>query len=120
MATCEDYPCCGHEPGRCPRFVNGVQIDMVCTCGARLPVGSRFSICADCLRRGEDGEVFDGGDEPEEGEEEEPCEECDGEGCDICGGYDEGQPSDLTENEDFAHDDDLYPEFDDPMTYGED
>lgn len=116
MATCEDYPCCGHEQGCCPRFVNGRQIDMVCTCGARLPVGSRFSICSGCMGNGDDFSYQDTAPE----EEEEPCEECDGEGCDICGGYDEGQPSDLTENEDFAHDDDLYPEFDDPMTYRED
>jgi hypothetical protein len=73
---------------------------MVCTCGARLPADSRYSICAGCLRGGDEFEG-DGGIE----DTDEPCEECDGEGCDIC------QPDEG---------DDLHPEFDDPMTYGDD
>jgi hypothetical protein len=55
---CEDFPCCGHEMGCCPRFDDaGRQLDMVCTCGARLPVNNPTSICNGCLRRGmiEDG-----------------------------------------------------------------
>lgn len=32
---------------------------MVCTCGARIPVTSRFSICAGCLRRDDDGDWLD-------------------------------------------------------------
>ena len=58
MAMCEDFPCCGHEMGCCPRFDDaGRQLDMVCTCGARLPVDNPVSICNGCLRRGmmEDG-----------------------------------------------------------------
>lgn len=50
MIQCEDFPCCGHESGCCPRFENGVQMDMVCTCGARLPVDNPTSICNTCLR----------------------------------------------------------------------
>lgn len=49
MARCEDYPCCNHERGCCPTFVNGVQTDMVCTCGKRLPINNRSSICDSCL-----------------------------------------------------------------------
>jgi hypothetical protein len=69
---CEDFPCCGHEPGCCPNFDEaGRQTDMVCTCGARLPITSRYSICEACLRAGDedfdeppfDDEDFD--DEPD-------------------------------------------------------
>lgn len=52
MSRCEDFPCCGHEMGCCPRFdpETGEQLDMVCVCGARLPVTRRVSICDGCLR----------------------------------------------------------------------
>ena len=51
MAMCEDFPCCGHEMGCCPRFdESGRQLDMVCTCGARLPVNNQYSICDSCLK----------------------------------------------------------------------
>jgi hypothetical protein len=49
MIMCEDFPACGHERGCCPRFENGVQMDMVCTCGKRLPVDNPVSICNTCL-----------------------------------------------------------------------
>jgi hypothetical protein len=53
--TCEDYPCCGHESGCCPDFdEDGKQINMKCTCGATVPLRSRFSICSDCMNRGSD------------------------------------------------------------------
>jgi hypothetical protein len=33
---------------------------MVCTCGARLPIGNRYSICDSCLAAGdEDGADYD-------------------------------------------------------------
>lgn len=54
MIQCEDFPACGHERGCCPRFENGVQLDMVCVCGTRLPVDNPVSICNACLRA-EDG-----------------------------------------------------------------
>lgn len=54
MTRCEDFPCCGHELGCCPRFENGVQMDMVCTCGRRLPVDNPVSICNACLRAEDD------------------------------------------------------------------
>ena len=34
---------------------------MRCTCGAVLPVHSRYSICDSCLRRGDDGDGYDPG-----------------------------------------------------------
>jgi len=73
MAMCEDFPCCGHEMGCCPRFSeSGEQLDMVCTCGARLPVTNRYSICDRCLRMDEDGCYDDDSyDEDEDCEEEE-------------------------------------------------
>lgn len=55
---CEDFPCCGHELGCCPDFdpETGEQTNMVCTCGAKLPITSRFSICQGCLDCPEEGE----------------------------------------------------------------
>ena len=57
---CEDWPACGHEMGCCPDFdENGVQLNMVCICGAKLPVNNHSSICNSCLRRGgDDGEGY--------------------------------------------------------------
>lgn len=51
MARCEDFPCCGHESGCCPNFdkVTGEQLNMKCTCGANVPLTSRFSICDGCM-----------------------------------------------------------------------
>lgn len=62
MGRCEDFPCCGHELGCCPDFdESGRQLNMVCTCGAKLPLTSRYSICEGCLERAryEDGVDFD-------------------------------------------------------------
>ncbi len=53
MASCEDFPACGHEAGCCPDYdpETGEQLNMRCTCGAAVPLGSRFSICGGCLER---------------------------------------------------------------------
>jgi len=62
MSRCEDFPCCGHELGCCPDFdESGRQLNMVCTCGAKIPITSRSSICDGCLERAryEDGLYFD-------------------------------------------------------------
>jgi len=49
MNYCEDYPCCGHERGCCPDYdESGVQQNMVCLCGAVLPVNNPASICDAC------------------------------------------------------------------------
>lgn len=89
MARCEDFPCCGHEAGCCPDYdEGGRQLNMVCTCGAKLPLTSRFSICQSCLNRGEDGE-YDGPDFDDRDFDDEP---------DV---------DELTEHEDFAHDNHL-------------
>ena len=62
MAQCEDFPCCGHEPGCCPSFdESGRQINMICACGAELPVDNPVSLCDSCLDKAlgiEDGEPF--------------------------------------------------------------
>ena len=50
MSHCEDFPACGHEQGCCPRFKNGVQVEMICVCGARLPKDNPVSICNACLK----------------------------------------------------------------------
>jgi len=61
MARCEDFPCCGHEAGCCPDFdESGRQLNMVCVCGAKLPVNNRYSLCDTCLMRG-DPEDWDRG-----------------------------------------------------------
>lgn len=50
MAYCEDFPCCGHEPGCCPDFdASGNQLNMRCVCGAVLPITSSVSLCDSCL-----------------------------------------------------------------------
>lgn len=58
MARCEDFPCCGHESGCCPDYdpQTGEQLNMKCTCGATLPINSRYSICDTCMNMPEDGE----------------------------------------------------------------
>jgi hypothetical protein len=85
MSMCEDFPACGHERGCCPDFdESGRQLNMVCTCGAKLPVDNRFSICDTCLNESQ----LDGWDRNDYDDE-----------------YD---PGELKENEDFAHDDDFY------------
>lgn len=55
---CEDYPCCGHEPGDCPDSEGR----MKCVeCGRRLSTRAISSICAKCLRamsrRDRDGDL---------------------------------------------------------------
>lgn len=60
MARCEDFPCCGHDI--CPDYdETGKQVNMRCTCGAVVPLGSRSSLCAGCLMvpdPGDDSEDF--------------------------------------------------------------
>jgi len=51
---CEDFPCCGHEYGCCPDFKDGKQINMICTCGAVLPIDNPVSICNACLQASDD------------------------------------------------------------------
>ena len=66
MAQCEDFPACGHELGCCPDFdESGRQLNMVCVCGAKLPINNPSSLCDHCLNEG--NEEF----EPEEPEERE-------------------------------------------------
>lgn len=55
MARCEDFPCCGHENGCCPDFdTSGKQLNMICTCGAKLPANAQYSICDSCMNGARD------------------------------------------------------------------
>jgi hypothetical protein len=55
--ACEDFPCCGHESGCCPDFdESGKQLNMICTCGKKLPLNNRSSLCDVCLNADEFGE----------------------------------------------------------------
>ncbi len=53
MPRCEDYPCCGHEPGDCPSIDSKGRARFRCVggCGKLLPVGARSSICPKCTAR---------------------------------------------------------------------
>jgi hypothetical protein len=55
--ACEDFPCCGHDI--CPDFdESGKQLNMRCTCGAEVPLSSRSSLCATCLRGPSSGDYY--------------------------------------------------------------
>ena len=72
---CEDFPCCGHEPGCCPDFdpETGQQLNMKCTCGAPVPLSANCSLCKSCIQRllAEEGELDDFSEEDDDFEEEE-------------------------------------------------
>lgn len=62
--SCQDFPCCGHEAGCCPNYdESGRQTNMICVCGAELPVDNPVSICDSCLGRHDDFEDEDCYDE---------------------------------------------------------
>lgn len=72
MARCEDFPCCGHEYGCCPRRnENGEQIEMICLCGASVPLSSSSSICQACLRESNEEDWHDEDDEDWHDEDDE-------------------------------------------------
>lgn len=50
MARCEDFPCCGHEAGDCPRQTDDGPVFRCCECGADLPKRATSSICRPCQR----------------------------------------------------------------------
>lgn len=94
MARCEDFPCCGHEWGCCPRRdESGRQIEMVCVCGASVPLHSRSSLCRACLNAPDEGEDWgdEDWDDEDDGEDwdDGDCSRCRGGGCPSC------QPSDF-------------------------
>ena len=62
MASCEDFPCCGHESGCCPDYDpdTGKQLNMRCVCGAEVPLASRYSICAGCMSAPDPDDPYDG------------------------------------------------------------
>lgn len=80
---CEDYPCCGHELGCCPDYDEaGNQLNMVCVCGAKLPINSRYSICDSCMNAPDEDGYYDPYDEME---------------------------YDVQDNEEYPDDEDVYP-----------
>lgn len=49
---CEDYPCCGHQSGDCPRVDRHGREWWTCVqCGKRLPKNAPSSICSACMRK---------------------------------------------------------------------
>jgi Zn-finger protein len=49
---CEDYPCCGHELGDCPRIDKQGREHWRCVeCGIELKLNTTSSICPKCLAR---------------------------------------------------------------------
>lgn len=77
MARCEDFPCCGHESGCCPDFVDGVQVNMICMCGAVLLVDNPSSLCDGCLRDPDDPREFEEEEDDDEDFEDEDFEDDD-------------------------------------------
>ena len=52
MARCEDYPCCGHQAGDCPRIDSKGHERWTCVeCSKELPRKAVSSICGKCLRQ---------------------------------------------------------------------
>ena len=53
MARCEDFPCCGHQAGDCPRLDSNGRERWRCVggCGRELPPSATSSICNRCMRR---------------------------------------------------------------------
>jgi hypothetical protein len=52
--ACEDYPCCGHEPGDCPKINSKGQEIWTCVgCGKPLKANASSSYCTrkECMRR---------------------------------------------------------------------
>lgn len=60
MPRCEDYPCCGHEPGDCPDSDGRMRC---VECGKKLSKKATSSICPKCQKRmaerAYDGDDFD-------------------------------------------------------------
>lgn len=50
MSRCEDFPCCGHEPGDCPDDEGRMRC---VECGRKLELNARSSICPTCMRHAE-------------------------------------------------------------------
>src|SRR5512137_1956055 len=73
MSYCEDYPCCGHEAGGCPRTNDdGEQVFPCASCGCDLPVHNRSALCDSCLSAGDP-------------DDDSNDIECDCGDCDVCG-----------------------------------
>jgi hypothetical protein len=50
--ACEDYPCCGHQSGDCPRIDSKGRERWRCVgCGKTLPLSASSSYCNKCQNR---------------------------------------------------------------------
>ena len=50
MARCEDFPCCGHKSGACPRIDRQGRERWKCVaCGKELSLQATSSICSPCM-----------------------------------------------------------------------
>jgi hypothetical protein len=50
--NCEDYPCCGHEPGGCPvTDENGAERFRCARCSVLMPPQARSAVCDRCHKR---------------------------------------------------------------------
>lgn len=50
--SCEDFPCCGHEPGGCPTYnENGEEFFPCACCGSIMPPRATSAVCAPCHKR---------------------------------------------------------------------
>lgn len=59
---CEDYPCCGHEPGDCPRIdKDGNERWRCASCSKELPLNSSSSLCKKCIKKVHDDVYSDDG-----------------------------------------------------------
>lgn len=59
MARCEDFPCCGHEAGECPRY-NTKDQRLCVDCDRPLPYSGRCLNCAKNYTRRARSYQFDG------------------------------------------------------------
>lgn len=57
---CEDYPCCGHEPGGCPVIdENGAQRFHCARCGVLMLPHARSAVCEPCHKRWNEEEFLE-------------------------------------------------------------
>lgn len=58
---CEDYPCCGHEPGGCPVIdqETGEQRFHCARCGILMQPQARSAVCEPCHKRWNEEEFLD-------------------------------------------------------------
>ena len=70
---CEDYPCCGHEPGGCPVVGEDGEKRYPCArCDILMPPRARSAVCEPCHKRWAFEEFSD--EMPDKYYEDEPAD----------------------------------------------